>query len=102
MRSSPGVRAYHVWPTSRFGPFPTACICNRAIGGIGIVNAGSTSAGGTITTLTSQNFFFNNVLVNASIKSSPAGTENYYSQNTQSAGALTATGAETSFNPSVP
>jgi hypothetical protein len=78
-------------------------ICNTAIGGLGIVNSGVTSAGGTTTTLTSHNFMFNNVVVNATIKSSPAGTENYYSQNKQSGGSLTATGTvETFFNPAVP
>ena len=83
-------------------PNPTAYnsyICNKATGGLGLTN----SAGTTPETLTSNNFFFNNVLTNASIRSRPAGTENYFSQNIQNGGTLTVSGtAETFFNPPAP
>jgi len=83
-------------------PNPTAYnsyICNKATGGLGITN----SAGTTPETLTSHNFMFNNVLTNASIRSRPAGTENYFSQNIQNGGTLMVSGtAETFFNPPAP
>jgi hypothetical protein len=76
-------------------------ICNKATGGTGIVTSGVSSDGGT-GTLTSHNFLFNNVVVNASVSSNQVGTENYFSQNTQSSGTLSTSGAETFFNPAVP
>jgi len=70
-------------------------ICNFAAGdGNGLIN----SAGNDGTTFTSHNFFFNNVIINAPITSSGAGTENYYSQNYHSGGSFTSSSAATYFN----
>jgi len=78
-------------------------LCNKAVNGIGLANSGVMSAGGTIATLTSNNFMFNNVLTNATLRSNPAGTENYFSQNIQNGGSFSASGsAETFFNPTAP
>jgi len=72
-------------------------ICNFAgEGGNGLIN----SAGSDGNTFTSHNFFFNNVILNATITSSGAGTENYYSQNYHSGGTFTSSSAATYFNSS--
>jgi hypothetical protein len=72
-------------------------LCNVGQGFTGLV----TAAVGT-NTYTSYNFLFNNVILNATILSKVAGTNNYYSQNYQSGGSLTTSGtnAETFFNSS--
>lgn len=69
-------------------------IANSLLGNNGLRNGG----GSDPTVVTSHNFFFNNVLNDASIVSQQNGTENYYSQNYQSGGTLATAGAEAFFN----
>ena len=70
-------------------------ICNLASpGGYGLVN----SAGTNGSTFTSHNFYFNNVILNATIKSDATGTQNYYSQNYQAGGSFTSGSAAAYFN----
>jgi parallel beta-helix repeat protein len=70
-------------------------LCNTAVGATGIVS-GSVGAN----TITSYNFFFDNVVNNASINSAQTGSNNYFSQNYLSGGSLSTAGAETFFNSS--
>lgn len=67
---------------------------NDLLGNNGLRNGG----GSYPTVVTSHNFFFNNVLIDASIVSQQNGTENYYSQNYQTGGTLSTSGAEAFFN----
>lgn len=69
-------------------------IANSLLGANGLRNGG----GSDPTVVTSHNFFFNNVLRDASIVSQQNGTENYYSQNFQTGGTISTQGAETFFN----
>lgn len=69
-------------------------VANSLLGANGLRNGG----GSDPTVVTSHNFFFNNVLINASIVSQQNGTENYYSQNFQSNGTISTQGAEAFFN----
>jgi parallel beta-helix repeat protein len=76
---------------------PTAynsVVCNCCLGNNGLRN-GST---GTNVVLTSDNFLFNNTVINASISSELYGAQNYYSQNYQSGGSLSTAGVEAFFN----
>src|SRR5262249_18099320 len=68
-------------------------VSNVLSGGTGIRN-GSTGTG----TVTSSNFFFNNVVLNATILAQLEGAENYYSQNYQVGGTFSTSGSETIFN----
>ena len=69
-------------------------VANSLLGANGLRNGG----GSYPTVVTSHNFFFNNVLTNASIVSQQNGTENYYSQNYQTGGTISTAGAESFFN----
>jgi parallel beta-helix repeat protein len=68
-------------------------LCNTAEGATGIVS-GAVGAN----TITSYNFFFNNVVMNASITSTQTGSDNYFAQNYLSGGSYSTAGAETFFN----
>lgn len=69
--------------------------CNSVMGNNGLRNG----AGGDGTSaVTSDNFFFNNTVTNATILSEQFGSQNYYSQTFQSGGSLSTGGAEVFFN----
>jgi parallel beta-helix repeat protein len=68
-------------------------LCNVGQGFTGIVT-GATGTG----TWTSDNFLFNNVILNASIKANEVGTNNYFAQNYLSGGSLTTSAADVYFN----
>ncbi len=82
-------------------------ICNSCLGGANGIRSGSTGITGgsdSTNTLTSHNFFFNNVVQSSTgdgIEGDQAGTENYYSQNYLAANstAITTSGSESFFNP---
>lgn len=76
---------------------PTACnsiICNSLLGDNGLRN-GST---GTNTVTSSDNFFFDNTVMNANIQSQLYGSQNYYSQNYMGNSSLSTSGTEVFFN----
>jgi parallel beta-helix repeat protein len=78
---------------------PTAyngVVCNWCLGSNGLRNGSI----GTNVVVTSDNFLFNNVVINASILSQTNGTQNYYSQNYLSGGSLSTAGVESFFNSS--
>lgn len=69
-------------------------LCNWCLGNNGLRN-GST---GTNVVQSSHNFLFNNIIANADIESQLYGTQNYYSQNYLTGGALSTAGVEEFFN----
>jgi hypothetical protein len=76
---------------------PTAynsVVCNWCLGNNGLRNGSI----GTNVVVTSDNFLFNNVVINASILSQTNGAQNYYSQNYLSGGSLSPAGVESFFN----
>ena len=82
-------------------------ICNSCLGGGNGMRSGSTGVNGgsdSTNTLTSHNFFFNNVVRNSTgdgIEGDQAGTQNYYSQNYLAGNSteVTTSGSEAFFNP---
>jgi parallel beta-helix repeat protein len=81
-------------------------ICNSCLGGGNGMRSGSTGVNGgsdSTNTLTSHNFFFNNVVQGSTgdgIEGDPAGTQNYYSQNYLAANSteIKTSGSEAFFN----
>jgi hypothetical protein len=88
------INLYNNSDTPRGATAFNSVVCNSVMGANGLRN-GST---GTNTVVTSHNFFFNNVVVSASISSEHEGTQNYFSQTYRSGGSLSTSGSEVFFN----
>jgi fibronectin-binding autotransporter adhesin len=92
--SSYGVGCYNNSTTPRGSTAYNSIICNSILGGGGLRN-GST---GTNVVTSSDNFFFDNTVVNSAISSQLYGSQNYYSQNYLSGTSLSTSGTEVFFN----
>ena len=93
--SSYDIGCYNNSSTPRGATAYNSIICNSLLGGNGLRN-GSTGDGNSVTS--SDNFFFNNTVINANIQSQLYGTQNYYSQNYLSSSSLSTSGTEVFFN----
>jgi len=93
--SSYDIGCYNNSSTPRGATAYNSIICNSLLGGNGLRN-GSTGDGNSVTS--SDNFFFNNTVINANIQSQLYGAQNYYSQNYLSGSSLSTSGTEVFFN----
>jgi parallel beta-helix repeat protein len=89
------VECYNNSSTPRAATAYNSLVCNSIFGDSGLRN-GST---GTNIVLTSDNFYFDNTVINAGIESQLYGAQNFYSQNYLAGGSISTSGAEVFFNP---
>lgn len=94
--SSYDIGCYNNSTTARGATADNSIICNSLLGDNGLRN-GSTGDGDSVTS--SDNFFFNNTVMNANIQSQLYGSQNYYSQNYMGNSSLSTSGTEVFFNP---
>ncbi len=93
--SSYDIGCYNNSSTPRGATADNSIICNALLGDNGLRN-GSTGDGDSVTS--SDNFFFDNTVMNANIQSQLYGSQNYYSQNYMGNSSLSTSGAEVFFN----
>lgn len=89
------IGCYNNSSTPRGATSDNSIICNSLLGDNGLRN-GSTGDGTSVTS--SDNFFFNNTVMNANIQSQLYGSQNYYSQNYMGNSSLSTSGTEVFFN----
>jgi len=88
------IGCYNNSTTPRGSTAYNSIICNSLLGDNGLRN-GST---GTNVVTSSDNFFFDNTVMNANIQSQLYGSQNYYSQNYMGNSSLSTSGSEVFFN----
>lgn len=89
------IACYNNSTTPRGATAFNSIICNSLLGDNGLRN-GSTGDGNSVTS--SDNFFFDNTVMNANIQSQLYGSQNYFSQNYMGNSSLSTSGTEVFFN----